>query len=77
MFVILICLFEFFMFVILHIYICLKVISCHIIILIGMNIPTVQFDNGLVTTIGPVEYEYKGNDGCIVRSQVPLKLGLN
>ena len=38
--------------------------------------PTVQFDNGVNTTIGPVEYVYKGpgGDGEIVRYQVPLKL---
>ncbi len=42
----------------------------------GSMVPTVLFDNGLVTTIGPVEYEYKSPDGegIIVRSQIPLKL---
>lgn len=42
----------------------------------GMMIPTVQFDNGLTTTIGPVEYIFKGpgGDGELVRYQVPLKL---
>ena len=42
----------------------------------GLLLPTVQFDNGLVTTIGPVEYEYKSpsDNGTIVRSQIPLKL---
>ncbi len=35
-----------------------------------------QFDNGVITTIGPVEYTYKGpgGDGEILRLQVPLKL---
>mmetsp|Transcript_16852 Transcript_16852/g.37415 ORF Transcript_16852/g.37415 Transcript_16852/m.37415 type:complete len:625 (+) Transcript_16852:202-2076(+) len=42
----------------------------------GMQVPTVQFDNGLTTTIGPVEYFYRapGGDGEIIRYQVPLKL---
>lgn len=42
----------------------------------GLMIPTVQFDNGMVTTIGPVEYVYKspGGEGELVRFQVPLKL---
>lgn len=42
----------------------------------GMMVPTVQFDNGMITTIGPVEYIYKGpgGDGELVRYQVPLKL---
>jgi ATP-dependent DNA helicase PIF1 len=42
----------------------------------GMMVPTVQFDNGLVATIGPVEYVYKipNSDGVIVRFQVPIKL---
>lgn len=42
----------------------------------GMTVPTVQFDNGVTTTIGPVEYSYKGpgGDGEIVRQQIPLKL---
>lgn len=42
----------------------------------GSMVPTVLFDNGLVTTIGPVEYEYKSpdGDGIIVRMQIPLKL---
>ncbi|RYH28624.1 hypothetical protein EON65_11490 [archaeon] len=42
----------------------------------GMLIPTVLFDNGMKTIIGPVEYEYKipKVEGSIVRIQVPLKL---
>lgn len=42
----------------------------------GLMVPTVQFDNGVTTTIGPVEYSYKGpgGDGEILRLQVPLKL---
>jgi hypothetical protein len=42
----------------------------------GMMVPTVEFDNGMVTTIGPVEFTTKTSDGEgeIVRSQVPLKL---
>lgn len=41
-----------------------------------MIIPTVQFDNGVVASIGPVEYEYRApnGDGEIVRQQIPLKL---
>lgn len=42
----------------------------------GMLIPTVLFDNGMKTTIGPVEYAYRipKVEGSIVRFQVPLKL---
>jgi hypothetical protein len=42
----------------------------------GMLIPTVLFDNGMETTIGPVEYVIKGpnGDGEKIRYQVPLKL---
>ncbi len=42
----------------------------------GQLIPTVRFDNGLTTAIGPVNFTLKGpgGDGCIVRSQIPLKL---
>lgn len=42
----------------------------------GTMLPTVQFDNGMVTTIGPVEYIVKAPNGLgsIVRYQVPLKL---
>eukprot|EP00981_Chlorochromonas_danica_P000606 scaffold139_cov260-Ochromonas_danica.AAC.3 len=42
----------------------------------GLMIPTVLFDNGMRTSIGPVEYEYHipGIEGSIVRYQVPLKL---
>lgn len=42
----------------------------------GMLVPLVQFDNGLVTTIGTVSFSFKGpnGDGELVRSQVPLKL---
>lgn len=41
-----------------------------------MVVPTVRFDNGLTTTIGPVEYSYKGpgGDGELIRQQIPLKL---
>lgn len=39
-------------------------------------VPTVQFDNGIITTIGPVEYTYSSSDSSdiIVREQIPLKL---
>ena len=42
----------------------------------GTMVPTVQFDNGMTVTIGPVEYTYRGpgGDGEMVRSQIPLKL---
>lgn len=42
----------------------------------GFLVPTVLFDNGMVVTIGPVEYSYKipGLEGEIVRQQIPLKL---
>lgn len=42
----------------------------------GTMVPTVEFDNGLVTTIGPVDYTYKmpNGEGELIRSQVPLKL---
>lgn len=42
----------------------------------GMTVPVVEFDNGLRTTIGPVEFEYfvPGLSGKIVRFQLPLKL---
>ena len=41
-----------------------------------MIVPTVEFDNGIVTTVGPVDYPYKvpNTDSVIVRNQVPLKL---
>ena len=41
-----------------------------------MKVPIVEFDNGLVTIIGPVDYEHIGpnGDGILIRSQVPLKL---
>ena len=41
------------------------------------SIPIVRFDNGMVTSIPPVEsvrYNPDGGDGCLVRMQVPLKL---
>jgi ATP-dependent DNA helicase PIF1 len=42
----------------------------------GVLVPTVLFDNGMIVTIGPVDYTYKipGADGEIVRQQIPLKL---
>ncbi len=42
----------------------------------GHIIPTVQFDNGVTTSVGPVDYECKGTggDGVLVRQQIPLKL---
>lgn len=41
----------------------------------GTLVPTVQFDNGMITTIGPVEYSVKvPHNGELIRSQIPLKL---
>lgn len=42
----------------------------------GVKVPTVLFDNGVVSTVGPVDYvlNANGGDGVIVRSQIPLKL---
>lgn len=42
----------------------------------GLQVPTVLFDNGVVATIGPMEYSLKGpaGDGEILRYQIPLKL---
>jgi hypothetical protein len=42
----------------------------------GLKVPTVLFDNGVVATIGPMEYSMKGpaGDGEILRYQIPLKL---
>ena len=40
-------------------------------------IPIVRFDNGIVTKIDPVEsirYNPDGGEGCLVRTQIPLKL---
>lgn len=42
----------------------------------GVMVPTVAFDNGMIVTIGPVEYSYSGpgGDGKLIRYQIPLKL---
>eukprot|EP01038_Epipyxis_sp_PR26KG_P004803 gene4803-6731_t len=39
-------------------------------------VPTVEFDNGYICTIGPVEFIFKSTkgDGYLIRSQIPLKL---
>ena len=43
---------------------------------VDLIVPTVMFDNGVVTTIGPTEYLFKGpaGDGECLRLQIPLKL---
>lgn len=41
----------------------------------GKRIPMVEFDNGMVTAIGPVDYSIRvPHNGELIRTQVPLKL---
>ncbi len=41
----------------------------------GLFVPTVRFDNGLVVTVGQVDFDYKISGlGTVVRRQIPLKL---
>lgn len=42
----------------------------------GVLVPTVLFDNGMIVTIGPVDYSYRipGTEGHLIRQQIPLKL---